>query len=296
MPGPDAIFDSALLRQRLRRAAAAPADFLLARTVEDMCERLGTVRRDFAAIADIGTPGPALAVALAARWPAARCISVAPIPPPIHEGGYACLVGDPERLPLADGSLDLAVSALALQTANDLPGALVQIRRALKPDGLFLGALIGGRTLSELRTVLTEAETAISGGVSPRIAPFADVRDMGGLLQRAGFALPVADSEIVTVRYDHLFKLMADLRAMGATNALVARSRKPARRALFLRAAALYQARFADPDGRIRATFEIVSISGWAPHASQQKPAKRGSGQVSLAAVLRNPMDPSSES
>ena len=285
MCAPDPIFDVALLRRRLARAIArGPADFLLARTVEDIAERLDAVTRPFARIADLGTPGPALARALAARRPQAEVVRVGGCPPPLHGGGYS--VGDIEHLPLAAECLDLAVSALALQTANDLPGALVQIRRALAPDGLFLGALLGGRTLHELRQVLTAAETEICGGVSPRVAPFADVRDMGGLLQRAGFALPVADSEVLTVRYDHLFALMADLRAMGATNALVARSRRPTPRALFLRAAALYRERFADADGRIRATFEIVSISGWAPHASQQAPAKRGSGQVSLAAVL----------
>ncbi len=282
MSEPDAIFDKALLRRRLARALARdPADFLLARTAEDVVERLDTVQRRFATIADLGTPGPALADALAARWPDSRVLRIAP-----HLVRRGDAVGDLERLPLAAESLDLAVSALALQTVNDLPGALVQIRRSLRPDGLFLGALIGGRTLVELRTVLTAAEAELSGGVSPRVAPFADVRDMGGLLQRAGFALPVADSETVTVRYDNLFALMLDLRAMGATNALQGRTRLPTRRDLFLRAAALYEERFADADGRIRATFEIVSISGWAPHDSQQKPAKRGSGQVSLAAVL----------
>lgn len=294
MSDTDAIFDQALLRHRLARAMTrGPADFLLARTAEDVVERLETVQRRFETIADVGTPGPHLARALAVRWPGADIVRVAPIAVGLSARG---VVGDAERLPLRPESLDLAVSALALQSANDLPGALVQIRRALKPDGLFLGALVGGRTLSELRTVLTEAEVAMSGGGSPRVAPFADVRDMGGLLQRAGFALPVADSEILTVRYDHLFALMADLRAMGATSTLVARTRRPTRRDLFLRAAALYQARFADADGRLRATFEIVSISGWAPHESQQKPAKRGSAQVSLAAVLSDKRPPASKS
>jgi SAM-dependent methyltransferase len=283
---PDRIFDTALQRRRLARAAArGTADFLLARTATDIVERLGTVQRRFAAVADIGSPGPHLARTLSAALPEARIVRVAPLPR-AGTAGIATLVGDIEALPLAAERFDLAVSALALQGVNDLPGALVQVRRALKPDGLFLGAMLGGRTLAELRTVLTEAESDTSGGASPRVSPFADVRDMGGLLQRAGFALPVADSEIVTVRYDHLFGLMADLRAMGATNVLTARSRRPARRALFLRAAALYAERFADADGRIRATFEIISLSGWAPHASQQPPAPRGSGTVSLAAVL----------
>ena len=290
MAQPDLIFDPALLRRRLARAASrGPADFLLTRTVADVAERLAAVQRRFARVADIGTPGLSLARAVAAQCPEAFVVHVGPLAG--HAGGAADIAavgGDAEHLPLAAGRLDLAVSALALQTANDLPGALIQIRRALKPDGLFLGALVGGRTLHELRAVLTEAEAKVSGGASPRIAPFADVRDMGGLLQRAGFALPVADSEVLTVRYDSLFALMADLRAMGATNALASRTRVPTRREIFLRAAALYGERHADPDGRIRATFEIVSVSGWAPDPSQQQPLKPGSAKVSLASVLKD--------
>ena len=282
MASPPAIFDTALARRRLARAAGQPADFLLARVADDIAERLGAVQRSFARIADIGTPGPALAQALALAYPEAQVARVTPG----EDGGPCTVRGDLERLPLAPASLDLAVSALALQGVNDLPGALVQIRATLRPDGLFVGSLVGGRTLVELRAVLTEAETALAGGASPRVAPFADVRDMGGLLQRAGFALPVADSEVLTVRYDTLFSLMADLRAMGATNVLVARSRRPASRALFVEAAKLYAARHADADGRIRATFEIVSLSGWAPHPSQAKPARRGSATASLAEAL----------
>jgi hypothetical protein len=181
---------------------------------------------------------------------------------------------------------DLIVSGLALQHANDLPGALIQIRRALAADGLFLGCLLGGTTLTELRQALTEAESEVTGGVSPRVFPFADVRDMGGLLQRAGFAVPVADSETVTVRYPDMFGLMADLRAMGGTNVLLARSRRFTPRAVFLRAAEIYRQRFADPDGKLRATFEMIWLSGWAPHESQQKPLKPGSAQARLADAL----------
>lgn len=279
MATPLQIFDIDLARRRMARAAAGrPADFLLARAAEDIVERLGAVQRGFTRIADIGTPGPGLARALASAYPRALVARVSPLDGAVR--------GDIEALPLAPASLDLATSALALQGVNDLPGALVQIRAALKPDGLFVGSLVGGRSLFELRAVLTEAETAVSGGASPRVSPFADVRDMGGLLQRAGFALPVADSETVTVRYATMFALMADLRAMGATNVLVARSRKPTSRALFLEAARLYAARYADPDGRVRATFEIVSLSGWAPHPSQAKPARRGSANASLAEAL----------
>lgn len=271
------IFDTGLAARRLRRAErGTPADFLLRRASEDIVERLGAVKREFARIVDVGTPTTALAHALAAAYPRA-----------VVERALAS--GEPgtaETLAFPRTDYDLVASALSLQGTNDLPGALVQIRRALKPDGLFVGAMIGGRTLHELRTALTEAETRVSGGASPRVAPFADVRDIGGLLQRAGFTLPVADTECVTVRYPSLFALMADLRAMGATNVLEARSRRPTPRAVFLEAARIYAERFSDPDGRVRATFEIVSLAGWAAHASQARPAPRGSATTSLAAAL----------
>ena len=182
------------------------------------------------------------------------------------------MIADPEFLPFEPESFDLVVSALALQYVNDLPGTLLQIRRALAPDGLLLAALAGGQTLHELRAVLAQAEAEIAGGASPRVAPLSDLRDMGALLQRAGFALPVADVDAVVVRYDNLFALARDLRAMGATNALVERAKRPLRRAVFFRAAEIYAQKFADRDGRIRATFEFVWLSGWAPHESQQKP------------------------
>lgn len=269
------IFDNVLAAHRLRRAERrGPATFLLDRVVGDVVERLGAVKRDFTAIVDVGTPAASLATALSQSYSLARIDRA-----DVGDGGG-------EAFAFLRDDYDLATSALTLQGVNDLPGALVQIRRALKPDGLFAAAMVGGRTLHELRTVLTEAETHVAGGASPRVAPFADVRDLGGLLQRAGFALPVADAETLVVRYDSLFALISDLRAMGATNALVARSRSPATRALFLEAARLYAERFADPDGRIRATFEIVFLSGWAPHPSQAKPAPRGSATISLAAAL----------
>jgi SAM-dependent methyltransferase len=275
------IFDRDLQRRRQVRAlAAGPADFLLTRAVDEMAERLGAVMRPFSAIGDLGTPLPALTARLADIYPAARVTRLAPLEP-------ADVIGDLELVPFARDAFDLVVSALALQDLNDLPGALAQIRRTLRPDGLFLACLIGGATLKELRTALAQAESEIAGGISPRIAPFADVRDMGALLQRAGFALPVTDVEAITVRYPHLFALLADLRAMGATNTLVERLRRPTRRAVFLRAAEIYARDHADADGRLRATFEMIFLSGWAPHESQQKPLKPGSGQVSLADVLR---------
>jgi SAM-dependent methyltransferase len=286
---PPPIFDRALQRRRLDRAIAkGAADFLLAWTIAEFRERLATVKRQFTQIADIGTPLPALSLALAEDNPQAPIVRLAPSAASAGPAALWRVVGDEEFLPLAPECADLAVSALALQQVNDLPGALIQIRRCLRPDGLFLGALLGGNTLTELRDALASAEAEVTGGVSPRIAPFADVRDMGGLLQRAGFALPVADSEPLIVRYANVFALFADLRAMGVTNTLTERSRKPTRRQVFLRAAQIYAERFADLDGRIRASFEVIFLSGWAPHESQQKPLAPGSAKVRLADVLGN--------
>jgi SAM-dependent methyltransferase len=192
-----------------------------------------------------------------------------------------------EALPLQPQSFDLVVSALALQFVNDLPGVLTQIRRALRPDGLLLAAMIGGDTLTELRQSFAAAEAECEGGVSPRVAPFADLRDIGGLLQRAGFALPVTDVDRVVVRYGNVFGLMADLRRMGATNILLERRRMPTRRATMLRLAEIYGERFADPDGRIRATFDVIWLSGWAPHEGQPKPLRPGSATASLEAAVK---------
>jgi len=277
------IFDRALGRSRLKRALAQDyPDFLLQRAAGDLQERLGAVLREFAVAADLGTPLPVVAPVLAGK--AGRLLRMAEA-----QGARADIVGDLERLPFAAGSLDLAVSLLALQGVNDLPGALVQIKRALRPDGLFMGCLLGGRSLQELRQALLEAESETMGGVSPRVAPFADLRDLGGLLQRAGFALPVIDSEIVTVRYRDAFGLLRDLRAMGWANNLIARRRTPLRREALLRAAAVYAERFADADGRLPATFEFVWLSGWAPHESQQKPLRPGSAKARLADALGVP-------
>ncbi len=284
MTSPEPIFDRALIRHRLSRALEAGAvDFLSRAAIDDLCERIALVKRDFSHLADIGTPSPELAARLARRG--RLVVRMAPLPE-MATGAPLALVGDEEALPFPDAHFDLAVSALSLHAVNDLPGALIQIRRILKPDGLFLGCLPGGRSLHELRAALTVAETELSGGVSPRIAPFADVRDMGGLLQRAGFALPVADSEPLIVRYRDMFGLMADLRGMGAANALVSRLRKPTARRLFLRAAEIYAERFSDRDGRVRATFELIFVSGWAPHESQQRPLRPGSAKMRLADAL----------
>jgi SAM-dependent methyltransferase len=278
-------FDRSLIRQRLTRATKLGfADFLLLRTAEDLMDRLSLILRDFDHAADICTPSQAASLALKSL---PRVGTVTRLAPVAAIAGLGDIVSDEEALPLKTASLNLAVSLLALQNTNDLPGALIQIRRALKPDGLLLAALFGGSTLNELRQCFLEAEAETTGGVSPRVAPFADLRDMGGLLQRAGFTLPVADSDIITVRYSSIFRLFADLRAMGLTNALVARSRKPMRRATLVRVASLYAERFADQDGKIRASFEILWLSGWAAHESQQQPLKPGSAKTRLADALK---------
>lgn len=281
------IFDASLISHHRRRAVAQAvpgADFLVARAAEDLAERLAVVERKFERAAALFGVSPAATAVLAASGKAAEVVRVEA--DEAFLGGGPGIVSDPETIAIDPASIDLAVSLLALQEANDIPGQLIQIRRALKPDGLFLGVLAGAGTLAELRESLLAAETELTGGVSPRVIPFTDVRDAGGLLQRAGFALPVADVETVTVRYDNMFALMADLRAMGVTNALTDRSRKPATRRFFQRAAEIYAERFSDPDGRVRASFSFVWLSGWAPDASQQKPLKPGSAQVSLAKVL----------
>ncbi|MCU0899683.1 MAG: methyltransferase domain-containing protein [Cypionkella sp.] len=195
-------------------------------------------------------------------------------------------VGDDDILALEPASHDLVIHALALHWANDPVGQLVQCRRALRPDGLFLGLMFGGQTLAELRACLAEAEIEVTGGLSPRVLPMGEIRDLGGLLQRAGFALPVADSFTKTVRYRDALHLMRDLRAMGEANALTARLRQPTRRAVLIRAAELYHARFADPEGRIPATFEFICLTGWAADESQQKPLRPGSAAQRLADAL----------
>jgi SAM-dependent methyltransferase len=270
------LFDRTLLIARQARALRqGPATFLLDRVAEDMTERLSAVMRDFSDAADLWTPGEGL------RLPDARVKSLTRIAP---------ADAPQEILRLAPQSLDLVLSALALQFVNDLPGVLAQIRRVLRPDGLLLAAMVGGDTLTELRQSFAAAEAECEGGVSPHVAPFADLRDVGGLLQRAGLALPVTDVDRIVVRYADAFALMQDLRRMGASNVLVERRRTPSRRSTLLRMAEIYGKRFSDSDGRIRATFDVVWLSGWAPHDSQPKPLKPGSAPASLeAAVKRAP-------
>jgi SAM-dependent methyltransferase len=274
------IFDRLLQRRRRSRAAALPANFLLDHVAGELADRLSVVLRRFNVGIDLGTPGDAVRRSLR-RLGAGMIVGA-----DVIARGKPFVVADEEALPFRDSSLDFVVSGLALHFANDLPGVLAQIRRALKPDGLFLAALLGGETLMELRQAFAEAESEIEGGASPRVAPFADLRQIGALLQRAGFALPVTDVERVTVRYSSVFDLMHDLRRMGAANTLVARRRVPLRRTTLMQMADVYARRFADADGRIRTTFDIVWLSGWAPHPNQQQPLRPGSAKARLADAL----------
>jgi SAM-dependent methyltransferase len=285
------LFDRALLRARLDRAAPGfpAAGFLKARAAEDAVMRLEAILREFPVAVDLGARDGAFARALAlsdAREKIGLLIQTDLSERMLAGRDGLRLAADEERLPFGDATIDLAVSTLALHWTNDLVGALIQIRRALRPDGLFVGALFGGATLTELRQALLAAEDEISGGAALRVSPFADTIDAAGLLQRAGFALPVADIDRVKVRYAHPLALLKDLRAMGETSVLIDRSRKPLGRKVLFRAMELYQERFAEADGRVPATFEIVTVTGWAPHESQQKPLRPGSAKMRLADAL----------
>lgn len=288
MDGPDNIFDRRLLaRRRARFAHAIPAhDFLLRRVGEDMELRLAAVSREFATALNLGAHHGLLSDMLRRDQRIAHVVSADPCPALIAQCEGARVVCDEELLPFRTAMLDLIISGLSLHFVNDIPGTLVQIRRALRPDGLFLAAVLGGRTLFELREALAVAEEEIDGGVSPRVAPFADVRDYGALLQRAGFALPVTDADPVEVHYATPFDLMRELQAMGASNALTARRRQPLKRAVLMRAGEVYAERFSVERGRIVATFEIIHLTGWAPHPSQAKPLRPGSAQTRLAGAL----------
>ena len=288
---PPRIFDRALLRQRRNRAAGSLTDynFLVERAIGDLLDRLEPIVRDFPlalALGGAGLVGRARASnpALSAKIGALIESDLSPRISSTMSG--LKLAMDEEALSIRDESVDLVLAPLGLHWANDLPGTLIQINRALKPDGFFAAALIGGASLTELRQSLMAAEVEITGGVSARVSPFADAQDMSQLLQRAGFALPVADVDRMTVRYDNAFALMHDLRGMGETSVLAERPRTPGTKALFLRAAEIYAERFSDPDGRIRATFEIVHAAGWAPHPDQPRPKRPGSATVRLADAL----------
>lgn len=282
------LFDEHLIAGNRRKASLARvpgADFLLGVVADEMCERLSAIQRTFPVVAELHGYNGLVLERVAAAAGAQHRIRVE-ADPALLEGAEEAHVASLETVPLAAASVDLVLSPLSLHLTNDTPGVFVQIARVLQPDGLFLGAMPGAGTLRELREALLSAESEILGSASARIVPFADVRDAGALLQRAGFALPVTDIESYTVRYDDMFALIRDLRAMGMQNPLAERSRRPVPRGVFLRAAEIYAERFSDADGRVRATFVIVYLSGWRPHESQQKPLRPGSAKVSLAHAL----------
>ncbi|MDY8110542.1 methyltransferase domain-containing protein [Fulvimarina sp. 2208YS6-2-32] len=277
-----------MVRRRVRQRGRQPDDavrFLHDVSAGELADRLDVTVREFAHTLLVDDAYGAMRDRIRPLANVRGVVASAPHPQ-LLPAETSVVVADDEALPFAEGSLDLVLSNLSLHLTNDTPGALIQIRRALRPDGLFSAALLGGDTLSELRQSLLAAEAEITGGVSPRVVPFPDIRDLGALLQRAGFALPVTDTDRLTVRYDTMFDLMRDLRRMGLSNSLAQRSRRPATRGLFVRAAEIYADRFSDGDGRIRATFDFIYLSGWTPHESQQKPARRGSAEISLKDVL----------
>ncbi|WP_323761626.1 methyltransferase domain-containing protein [Maricaulis sp.] len=287
---PPALFDRALLRRRRDRVAGTLPEhnFLAQRAFDDMGDRIASIMRDFDHAAILGG-GPDLATQSTTELLAGKvgwwCQS--DLSPSVAGTlDRPALALDEEQLPFASESLDLVLAPWGLHWTNDLPGALVQINHALKPDGFFACALPGGSTLTELRQCLMAAESELTGGAAARVSPLAGTFDMAALLQRAGFAMPVADVDRITVRYDNIFALMAELRGMGETSSLTDRPRNPATRALFIRAGQIYAERFADPDGRIRATFEIVHAAGWAPHPDQPKPKRPGSATHRLADAL----------
>jgi NADH dehydrogenase [ubiquinone] 1 alpha subcomplex assembly factor 5 len=291
-------FDRASVRRHRDRAAPALArhDFLLREVGERLGERIGDIRRDFPRVLDLGAHDGAMADYLgrAGGDLIVQC-DLSPAMAAANVRGHARVVADEEWLPFAPGSFDLAVSNLSLHWVNDLPGALAQARRALKPDGFFLGALLGGDSLFELRRCLMDAELKIEGGLSPRISPMADIRDAGNLLTRAGFALPVADSDMLTVSYANAFDLMKELRGMGESNAVSERRKSFSRRATLLEAAAMYAKDYADDDGRVTVTFQVLYLGGWTPHDSQQKPLKPGSAAQRLADALGSVEQPAGD-
>jgi len=291
------IFDRAQVRrQRDRAAPRLPEhDFLLQEVGERLADRLQDVARSFPLALDLGCHNGLLAPILKSGGKVGQLISCDLSPEMARRAGSLALAADEETLPFAPNSFDLIVSNLSLHWVNDLPGALLQIRHALKEDGLFVGAMLGGQTLIELRECLMEAELAQEGGVSPRVSPFADLRDLGGLLQRAGFSLPVVDSDIITVTYGDIMRLFADLRGMAEGNAVAKRRKSFSRRATLFHAMALYIEKFANAEGRMPATFEIMTMTAWRPHASQQQPLAPGSGRTHLGEALNGgglPSDP----
>lgn len=291
-PSPPIMFDRSRLRKRRDKIAAgfADFDFLKTRVIADMIERLADTSHVFERALDLGCHTGGLAKRLQDQ-PGIREVLAGDVSPGMVDMAKAAGINavnmDEERLAFAPERFDLIMSALSLHWVNDLPGALIQIRRTLRPDGLFLGALFGAGTLSELRTCLMEAEIEMTGGAAPRISPLPGLQDMAGLMQRAGFALPVVDIDPVTVRYASPFKLLADLKGMGERAAFAGDQGRALSPRVLARMAEIYAERFSDPDGKVRASFQIISVSGWAPSPDQPQPKRPGSATVSLVDALK---------
>lgn len=283
------VFDRQLLRMRRDRAAMGIGDydFLLRDVAARLIDRLSLVKRNFPQMLDLGAHHGLLAEMLKSRAGTQNVFASDMSLRFATQNAVPAVVADEEFLPFQQNCMDAIVSNLSLQWVNDLPGALVQIRNTLKPDGLFLAAVLGGESLRELRDSLMQAELAVTGGASPRISPFIDMRDMGALMQRAGFALPVVDSDMITVDYPHALKLMQDLRGMGASNATRNRLMIPTRREVLLEAGKIYQEKFGSITGRVPASFQVIYAIGWKPHESQQKPLKPGTATLRLADALK---------
>jgi len=292
MADPITVFDRHILKLRRDRAATRAQDFnfLFTETADRLADRLEDTTRNFPRAVDLGCHSGELAQILSASSRVETLhqadISYRYAKAARDLNGRSSMVADEEFLPFAEGSLDLILSNLSLHWVNDLPGMLLQARRALKSDGLFLASMLGGETLKDLREALMTAEAEEEGGVSPRVSPFVDVKDAGALLQRSGFALPVVDADDITIDYPDALKLMRDLSGMGESNIVAKRSRKFTKRSTLARAAAIYHERHGRPDGRVHAKFQVIYLTGWAPDDSQPKPLRRGSGQVSLVDFL----------
>lgn len=293
------MFDRARVTRNRDRASSRFREyaFLKGRESTQLLERLNDTSREFERALDIGAHDGQACEALRESGKVKQIIALESAPrmvAKLQSNGFETVSTKTEKLPFPEASFDLATSVLSLHWINDLPGVLTQVRQVLAPDGLFLASLFGGGTLSELRASLIEAESEITGGISPRLSPLPGLQDMAGLLQRAGFALPVADVERVTVRYSHPIKLLEDLKGMGEQAAFAPREgqeRRPLSRRILARMSEIYQSRFSDPDGKVRATFEIIWLSGWAPHESQPKPLRPGSGRFSLADAVKRARD-----
>ena len=285
-PANPLVFNRKQLNRRRQRARASyeSVDFLKKRVAEDIEDRISVTRRQFDLAVELGAGLSDLREVLAPHTGTMVLCDSSPALASTLTPPALCV--DEEWLPFKQESLDLIVSSLALHWVNDLPGTLIQIRRSLKPDGFFVGAMLGGASLMELRQALLQAETELTGGAEMRVSPFADALDMSQLLQRAGFTLPVSDRDRLTLRYDNIFALFRDLQASGETHAPFSLTRKPLTRRVLMRAADIYQEQFADPDGRIRATIDIVWMTGWAPHPDQPKAKRPGSATVRLADAL----------